>query len=318
MTVLDTAVRRWTTDEDAALRRMCASGETESRIAEALDRTQKGVSWRKAVLGVRTSRTLERTRVLDFLASGPASAGEIADHFEKRPPTVRKMMMELRDRNEAFCEGQRGPEGAVWVSFAWWMEKNWGMVHRTAKRVHAQNGWCEYADIVSEVCHSVIHCVRTFRVMGFKFTTYAFVSAERNTKSWAAAQKYRGVHIPQNIVFRPDAIGVSVSDPPESPSGSDPSGFGWLEGREADPATVGPRLTEDVWEKVARVLNEKEAKCLIANFRHGVSYRVLGEELGVSKERIRQIVSGAFKKIRRCRVLAEFAPEVTRPDPEDE
>ncbi len=136
----------------------------------------------------------------------------------------------------------------------------------------------------------LVRCAQTFDPSkGFKFTTYAYRLALREVryaarKIWAAGQT-----LPTD--WRTPVRAVKSIEIPFDDHGDKLEML--LACRDADAPDPG-----EVWGWVRGHLGEREYGVLVGLFRDGKKLHVVGAELRLSKERVRQIRDGAFEKLR--------------------
>ena len=155
------------------------------------------------------------------------------------------------------------------------------------KRVGPSN---EFFELVSDGNMSLIHAVEKFDfARGFKFSTYASSAIIKNfARAIPKEQKWRN-----RFVTGREEVFAAAAD--------------YRSGEHQDEIDeVGNRQAV---ERVLRCLDRRERQILVRRFGLGgvaaVTLEQLGRDLGISKERVRQIESRAREKIRQFAQIAE-------------
>lgn len=261
---------------------------------------RKGSEWKRSKRGPRYLRPSERN-VLEVISGGPMTVDEVTAvrRGGGRRPT-HQILVRLRKKGLAFCEGGPSPKPAYWQTIGWWLAHNSGMVWNVAQRIARKSRHLDVEDIASEVRVEVARCVRPFRPKGWKFSTYALSVAERSVRQWAVAEHARGVRLPFNLqMTRALDIGTTQL--------VDHLGREHLNvKRPSDDGFEPPLIAPDFWDRAVWGLDPRSAAVFLGHYRDGKTYVGLGEEFGVSRGRIEQIIRRAEEKVRKHGKLDEF------------
>jgi len=144
-----------------------------------------------------------------------------------------------------------------------------------------------FDDLLSEGIHSLVRAVDKFDYgRGFRFSTYATSVVRRDL-----------VRLLRSSQKRRQRFATGTSE--------------YLDSQSAVPLDDDQRVAENEWDQVSEGLQEMLGKLdrreqLIVRGRYGldaggrkVTFKVLGEQLGVSKERVRQLYQRAMQKLQR-------------------
>lgn len=316
--------RRLTADQKARAAELVRAGRSDAAVCRELGRVcPHAVARVRASIGVPVAARSEvnrgawavrkanrnpnaptpaQARALAALADGPRSAAELHRILGAScPKSTRQVLSRLRCKGLAFCEGKNGPGNARWYALDWWLAHHDRLVWGAARRVHAKNRWCDLEEVHSEVRLGVVSCARRFRPKGFKFSTFAILSAERSALAWAARQRCRGVHIPSDKVFGSGHFGVVGS---LSGAGADGEPCD-IDVPDRAPDT-GPHTDPEFWERAVADLPERWAAVVLGIFRDGKNEYQLAREWGISRQRVHDIKVEALERIRERKNLIEY------------
>lgn len=268
-------------------------------------------SARRAGRSVADLLTRGQRAVLAALDGGPLSPQQVAQRIGKTRVAASQLLYALRKKGLAFAEGRRGRaradqggSGTKWHALNWWLTANAGMVYHVAHKVRAKNPHADVEDLASEVRLSVARCVRSFKACGVKFSTYALRAAYFDAVGFAMDERRGGIRVPQQLRFD-GAIAAGV--------GSLDAIADAQEGAEAPIRELAARADGDAppmdpafWERATKGLTARQRQVVLAHFRDGRLYVDIGRELGVSRERVRQVAEQALELIRRGKSLAEY------------
>jgi len=155
------------------------------------------------------------------------------------------------------------------------------------------NDWTDPDDLVSEALAGLCRAAQTWDpAKGAKFSTYGWCWAEQNVRRFLNEERGRGVNIPEHR--RDVQIGVAGF----GSMGDEAGDFaGLIPDRGPDPREAPP-AEATVWDAVEWMLDdERQRKVLRARFVDGRKLDDIAAELGVSKERIRQIEVKALAEL---------------------
>lgn len=243
--------------------------------------------------------TADERRILAALDDGPRTAAEIGVALGLAADGVAATLSTLRELQRAFTQ-----DNETWVSIAWWLPRNSGLMYSIARSALRRNPHVELGDLVTVVHLAFCKCVRVYRPgRGAKFLTYAGRAAQYDCGIYGATERRRGVHVASWRLRDPAAgprvrslgdIARRLSRPFDPPA----------------PAALGCRPYDDpqFWDKATLGLPEREREVLLAHYRDGRSLTAIAPSLGVSKERVRQIADRALERIRKSGALAEYDP----------
>lgn len=310
--------RHGTPAERARMVAELRAGASASEVARRLGRNTVTVSRQRDRAGIaalgpgaawrtRARRPANRPRPADALAlaalaDGPLVLAEVARRCAPAAArAVQARLFRLRAQGQAFAEGPR--HRPRWVSLAWWVARNGGLVRSAALRIARLNPWCEVEDLTGEVLVAVARCARTMRPRGTKFSTYAIRSAELLAREWAAGQRARGVKLPKHALFDRRAFTRHVGSLDAPDDGFSTPFASAIPDREPN----YPDIPDDFWARATAALPPREARCVIGRFRDGLTYTALGAELNLSRGRIEQLVRRGEALIRETGALADYA-----------
>ncbi len=206
-------------------------------------------------------------------------------------------LLSLHGKGLAFAEGT--PEtGLKWFSLDWWLAQNAGLVYSAVNRVAKRYPEVDRDDLASVIRVKVALCVRTFRPIGIRFQTYAILAGERDAREYAARSRFRGVHVAAGRVHEA-GVCPAVGSMGEIGDRAD-----W---EPAAPEEVAPPDYSGFWESAVEGLGPKAAMLLLGHYRDGKTYRELAAVIGVSKERVRQLLVQARAEIYAAGSLSEWA-----------
>ncbi len=174
----------------------------------------------------------------------------------------------------------------------------WHMANRMARR----NPGVDVEDLAAEVRAGFVRSAQTFDPgRGFKFTTYCCRLGNRFGLAFVQRSIANGVHTPANQFVRVP-VGSLTFDGEDGPEQFDL----------ADARPAGPAFPPGWWEEATRTLHRRERVVILGRFRDARSLNDLAAELGVSKERVRQVEQRAVDKLRTSRGdLADWLPEAS-------
>jgi RNA polymerase sigma factor (sigma-70 family) len=130
---------------------------------------------------------------------------------------------------------------------------------------------------------------------GYVFSTYAYWYILKHLKLVAHHEASGGIYVPINQ----GNTGVSVRPFGQMVTGDGTAPFeGTIPDRES-PSQDVPPVADEVWAAVDRIVADpRERLVLRRRFRDGRTLDQVGVELGVSKERVRQIETAALNQLR--------------------
>lgn len=191
------------------------------------------------------------------------------------------------------------------------IEKNLGLVHFIAQRNshRLRHRLSEYDDLISDGVLGLCHALGRFEpARGVKFSSYAYtciwgymVHGRRNLHM----EEYKAFHSRFEVPAKTVSLYSGDSVPGESTSGEESKGQfirgvddGGRQAEEMEENALWGRHLPQVWD----LCDERER--LILKLRFGVgekepmTLQKIGDRLGLTRERVRQIQDAAIKKVR--------------------
>lgn len=176
---------------------------------------------------------------------------------------------------------------------------NRGFVWKIATGWARCNRLIPLEEYVAAVDFGFVHAARLFdKAKGIKFTTYAKFWADNEVRKLLA--EYDDRKGPRDRKL-PGAFYVHYClDAIKPPSEENYAAAG--EALFAAPAPEDrPEFPPDFWDRVRSVLTSREWEVLDLRFRHDMSYAQIGSRIGVTRERVRQLLDKSLDKVgRRC------------------
>jgi len=188
---------------------------------------------------------------------------------------------------------------------------NWPLLHIIAGKWHRRNRRIPYDDVFAAACLGFVEAVRLFDVRrGIKFSTYARWWSENRIRDLIHEEDQRLG--PLRRRFPREKFIPGEADARARPLPYVNYETSYAHGRETDglldsfpdPTTVGDepdrrRPDSDLWERVRSVLPPREYEAVRQSFHDRLTYRQIGDRLGVSSERIRQLINQAVRRLQR-------------------
>ncbi len=138
---------------------------------------------------------------------------------------------------------------------------------------------------------------------GLKFITYAYSACWREGVKFCLREHARGMHVPENRLlaragsepFRPVLLPADA--------GKDCA---------VAPGDEVPELPRSAtfWRRVLRRLTARERQAMLLVYRDGLKRVDAGRVMGVSKERVRQLIANAMVRLRRRPTVRRMFEEV--------
>lgn len=190
------------------------------------------------------------------------------------------------------------------------VERNQAFVHMIALRWRRAYPLIPLEDYVGAVHLGFCEATRLFdRARGFKFTTYAKWWADNEVRKLIAVHdERRGPEIRGRKPLPNSSPTVRIRfglDPIVSPYGEGTTtADNLLPAREE--RHVPLYEPEEFWRSVGKCLDQREQIALELHYRGGWNYVRIGQRLGVSRERVRQIIDRSLAKVGESRAFRDY------------
>jgi RNA polymerase sigma factor (sigma-70 family) len=177
---------------------------------------------------------------------------------------------------------------ARWECYVWRLAIRW-------KRFYPM---IDVDDLAAHVRTGFVIAANRFDVSrGNEFSTYATHWARNEVQAFVLREAASGIHVPnyRGITYVPMD---SLSRPIER------GGRGRREVMLGDTVPAReepepePEFPADFWERATRVLDKRAALFLTLHFRDGLTYVEIGRRVGLSRERVRQILARSLERLR--------------------
>jgi DNA-directed RNA polymerase specialized sigma24 family protein len=233
-----------------------------------------------------------QAELLAVVSEGPIPVRDIHVRMGRGSKlSLNKSLSRLRRKGLVICEGKKG-RNARWFTIGWWLEHHTALLWQYAHKIARKSPHLDIEDIVSELRIECAKCVKTFRPKGWKFSTYALSVARRAVGTWAVMERGRGVHFAWQVATTaPLTMGVGSLDVD-------------VEGRDERDA---PPVSPTFWEEAVKGLPERLAHVVLSHYRDGKNNEEIGRGMGVSRERVRQLIEKGLAEIRYRRNMDEYA-----------
>lgn len=262
---------------------------------------------RRGERAVVVKPTVTERQYLSLLAKGPLPVTDVAAAIGKNAEIATQALRAIQEKGFAFAEGDA--HEPLWYSLSWWLEHNQGIVWHLAHELHKRKRRVDVEDIASEMIIAATRCPPTFRLCGLKFVTYASRSMWNAGLEFCARERHHGVQVPRTLRFSeesPVAI-FSLEAAASAHPNMTPDRLSQLaDHREPLQAPIDSAL---FWDRATAGLDERLKRIVIGRFLQDLTLEELSAEIGISRERIRQLEVRAIRHIRALGSLDHYAPE---------
>lgn len=168
------------------------------------------------------------------------------------------------------------------------------LTYSLAKRFRATNPTIQFAELhaVAEFGKLKIAALKFDPSRGNKFITVAHQYIRFELLAFCHLESARGMHVPE------------AHGPFHAPTSRRGITEEWHH-----PAVTDDRneLGEDFWVSVSRGLDARDAGVILKMFRDGITQPDVADEMGLTKQRVGQLVKRAMERLRRRGDLKELA-----------
>ena len=170
------------------------------------------------------------------------------------------------------------------------LEKYAAYTHSIARRWQLAYPLAEYEDLHAETLRGFVEAATRYDRAGTNtFGTYATFWARRYLQAYVHNTLARGMHVPTTLGLTSVGV-VSMSGAARDMDNDLP-----VPHPEGEPAFEGG---ESWWEHTLAVIPEPRDRWIVRAWAEGVTLTRMGEHLGLSKERVRQLKLRAMQRIR--------------------
>ena len=170
----------------------------------------------------------------------------------------------------------------TWDAYIWKLATKW----------HRKNPQLELEDILAEVRAGFVVAANKFDpARGFLFSTFATYWGDNLARQFVHREIARGTHVPANSGM----VSVPMRSFDVRPEGFKESYAAILTMREPEKR---PEFPADFWQRIEAILNPQQSAVIRGRFRERLTLREIGEKLGISHQRVKQIWDAASARIR--------------------
>lgn len=167
---------------------------------------------------------------------------------------------------------------------------------RIAVNLYRKNRHCEFRDILGESRLALCKAASKFDpTRGWKFITYAYSVCYREAVKFCIRQHARGLHVPESHdAYIAPAMAEANPD---------------IDAARPDPREGLPEFPKGFWRRVTSRLTEREKQAVLLVFKAGKRRADVARELGISKERVRQLLESALGKLKKRKGVRRMMEE---------
>jgi RNA polymerase primary sigma factor len=222
------------------------------------------------------------------------------DHTDHSPDNLLCLAIAEMSRRNATGENQHTKAKAEER-----VEANMGFIVQQAQRYAGKYG-VSMDDLIQEGRMAIVRASRKFDGRrGVKFLSYAGIGIQRAMRQFAQDHCHI-IRVPANRFHEVPVHQVST-DQPIGEDGDETLGDVLLSQEESVTGEVDCGMTAEALSRIVGRLPKRMRAVLRGRFWEHKTLEQLGAELGLTRERIRQIEVEALRRLRRSRILKEVA-----------
>lgn len=182
------------------------------------------------------------------------------------------------------------------------IRSSWAFLHKIARGWQRANPLVNYDDLFGAACLGFVRAGRTYdrrNPRGAKFVTYAKWWADNQIRHLLDHEDRRLG--PRSIRERREGMPrvQYESGMPTGRSFFEDDSQPFLETFADEPPSDDDGPPEDLWDRVRSVLHEREWTVVSLHYRSKMGYADIGRQLGVCRERVRQLHDRALEQLQR-------------------